>query len=141
MLYNSDKVISLEEIGNSKAMLEMMIVDDVLRGDEKSIKEFCESAEAKVLQERQVLRKPALMRLSKAADKTRRLKLAVYALAAQTKDPDFKKLKMFIKGKKAMTAKLMKKYGNKAQRVADIAQKNYIKLAAKEPNAPADTAK
>ena len=134
MLYDSTKVISLEEVANSNAMLEMMIVDDVIRGDEASIKNFCESADAKVLQERQVLKKGTLMRLSKAADSTRRLKLAVYALASNAKDPDFKKLKMFIKGKKAMTAKLMKKYGPKAKRVADIAQKNYIKVASKEPN-------
>lgn len=129
MLYNSDKVVSLEEIANSNYMLEMMIVDDVLRGDAKSIKEFCESAEAKVLQEKQVLRKPTMMRLSKSDDQVRRTKLAVYALAKAAKDPDYKKLKMYIKGKKAMTAKLMKKYGNKGQRVANLAQKNYIKVA------------
>lgn len=134
MLYNSDKVVSLEEIANSNAMLEMMIVDDIIRGDEKSIKEFCESPVAQVLTERQVLRKPTLMRLNKESDAYRRTKLAVYALAKAAKDPDYKKLKNFIKGKKAMTAKLMKKYGNKAARVAKIAQANYIKVASKEPN-------
>jgi len=131
MLYNSDKVISLEQIANSNMMLEMMIVDDVMRGDTQSIKEFCESEQAKILQEKQVLRKPTMMRLSKQDDQVRRTKLAVYALAKAAKDPDYKKLKMFIKGKKAMTAKLMKKYGNKGQRVANLAQKNYIKVAAK----------
>ena len=129
MLYDSTKLISLEAIGNSNAMLEMMIVDDVLRGDAKSIKEFCESATAKVLQEKSVLRKPTMMRLSKADDAARRTKLAVYALAKEAHDPLYAKLKMYIKGKKAMTAKLMKKYGNKGQRVANIAQKNYIKVA------------
>ena len=129
MLYNSDKVVSLEEIANSTAMLEMMIVDDVIRGTKESIQEFCNSDVAKVLQEKQVLRKPTMMRLSKQDDAIRRTKLAVYALAKAAKDPDYKKLKMYIKGKKAMTAKLMKKYGNKGQRVANLAQKNYIKVA------------
>ena len=130
MLYDAaNKVVSLDEIANSNMFLEMMIVDDVLRGDTKSIKEFCESEEARVLQERDVLKKKTLMRLSKADDQVRRTKLAVYALAKAAKDPDYKKLKMYIKGKKAMTAKLMKKYGNKGQRVANLAQKNYIKVA------------
>ena len=141
MLYDSTKMISIEEIGNSNAMLEMMIVDDVIRGDAVSIQEFCNSPEAKVLQERQVLKKSTLMRLSKADDALRRTKLAVYALAKAANDSDFKKLKMYIKGKKAMTAKLMKKYGNKAARVANIAQKNYMKVASKEPNRPSDNAR
>ena len=133
MLYTGN-VISLEEIANSNAMLEMMIIDDVIRGDAKSIKQFCESPIANVLQEKQVLRKPTMMRLNKVDDEKRRMKLAVYALAKAAKDPDYKKLKMYIKGKKAMTAKLMKKYGNKGQRVAKIAQNNYIKVASKAPN-------
>ena len=106
-----------------------ILVDDVLRGDVQSIKEFVESPACKVLQEKQVLRKPTLMRLSKADDAVRRTKLAAYALAKAAKDPDYKKLTMYIKGKKAMTAKIMKKYGNKASRIAVAGQKNYIKVA------------
>ena len=139
MLYTGN-VVSLEEIANSNAMLEMMIVDDVIRGNQQEIREFCESPTAKILQEKQVLRKPTMMRLSKQDDQIRRTKLAVYALAKAAKDPDYKKLKMYIKGKKAMTAKLMKKYGNKGQRVANIAQKNYIKVAASNNAPAADTA-
>ena len=139
MLYDSNKVVSLEEVANSNALLEMMIVDDVLRGDAASIKTFCESAEAKVLQEKQVLRKPTMMRLSKADDQARRAKLAVYALAKAANDPYYMKLKNAIKIKKAMTAKLMKKYGNKGQRVAAIAQKNYIKVAQSAPQTSAST--
>ncbi len=129
MLYDSNKVISLEEVANSNMFLEMMIVDDVLRGDAQSIKNFCESAEARVLQERQVLKKNTMMRLSKVDDQARRTKLAVYALAKAANDGDYTKLMKAIKLKKAMTAKLMKKYGRKAERVAAIAQKNYIKVA------------
>ena len=129
MLYDANKVISLEEVANSNAFMEMMIVDDVLRGDAKSIKEFCESEDAKVLVESNKLRKPTLMRLSKADDAVRRTKLAVYALAKAANDPIYKKLKASIKLKKALTAKLMAKYATKGQRVANIAQKNYLKMA------------
>lgn len=141
MLYDSNKLISLEEVANSNMFLEMMIVDDVLRGDEKDIKQFCESAECQILQEKQVLKKSTLIRLNKADDAARRTKLAVYALAKAAGDPYYKKLKMYIKGKKAMTAKLMAKYGSKGQRVANIGQKNYIKLASKMPNDSSSNAK
>ena len=137
-LYDANKVISLDEIANSNEFLEMMIVDDVLRGDAQSIKEFVESPTCSVLQEKQVLRKPTLMRLSKADDAVRRTKLAVYALAKAAKDPDYKKLKMYIKGKKAMTAKLMKKYGNKGARIATVGQKNYIKVAQSQSSSTSD---
>lgn len=137
MLYDTNKVVSLEEIGNSKEMLEMLILDDVLRGDAQSIHEFAESEGAKVLQEKSVLKKGTMMRLSKVDDAHRREKLAVYALAKAAKDPLYTKLKLHIKAKKQLTAKLMKKYGTKAKRIADIGQKQYIKTAAALPNTPA----
>ena len=139
MLYDSSKVISLEEIANSNMFMEMMLVDDVLRGDVKSIKEFVESPACKVLQEKQVLRKPTLMRLSKADDQKRRIKLAAYQLAKEANDPEFDKLKKYTALKKQSANKIMKKYGAKAEKVAKVGQKNYIKTAGKVKSAT-DTA-
>ena len=56
------------------------------------IHEFCESAQAQILTERQVLNKKSLMRLSKADDQKRRIKLIVYQMAAEKNDPDWKKI-------------------------------------------------
>lgn len=130
-LYGTQIVNSIENIANSDRFLEMMIVDDVLRGTSDQIKAFCESAECKVLQEKQVLRKPTMMRLSKADDEKRRIKLAAYELAKEANDPEFVKLKKYTALRKQSIAKIMKKYGPKAEKIAKSAQKNYIKTASK----------
>ena len=128
-LYGSTQLNTTEDIANSNTFLEMLIVDDVLRGNSTQIKAFCESAEAKILMEKAVLKKPTMMRLSKADDEKRRIKLAAYELAKEANDPEFAKLKKYTALRKQSIAKIMKKYGTKAEKVAKIGQKNYIKVA------------
>ena len=57
-LYGTSILNSDDKIANSDRVLEMFIVDDIIRGNNQQIKEFCESDLCKVLQERQVLKKP-----------------------------------------------------------------------------------
>lgn len=130
-LYGSNLVSSMEKIANSDAVLEMLLVDDILRGTSAQIKEFCESEEAKILQEKAVLKKPTMMRLGKADDEKRRIKLMAYQLAKEAGDPQWEKLKMYTAKRKECIAKIMQKYGTKAERMAKIAQKNYIATAKK----------
>ena len=129
-LYGTTQLASLEEEANSNEVLEMFLVDDLLRETSDEIKNFCESEEAKILTEKAVLRKPTLMRLSKADDERRRVKLMAYKLAKEANDPEWKKLKKFTALRKQSIAKIMQKYGRKAEKLAKIAQKNYIKNAA-----------
>jgi hypothetical protein len=126
-LYGSDDIKSIEEIAKSNAIQEMFLVDDVLHGSEAQIKQFCESEEAKVLTEKTVLNKPTLMRLSKTDDQKRRVKLIAYQLAKENNDPEWNKLKKYTALRKQSIRKIMKKYGKKAERVAKVAQKEYIK--------------
>lgn len=128
-LYNSANVITLESVANSNSFMEMLLVDDILRGSDEQRKSFCESAEAQVLVEKAVLKKPTLIRLGKEADNARRVKLAVYTLAKEANDPEYTKLLKFTKARKICIAKLVKKYGTKAQKIANISQKKYIKIA------------
>lgn len=130
-LYGAAQLTSMEEFANSDAVLEMFIVDDVLRGTSDQIKEFCESEEARILQEKQVLKKPTMMRLSKEDDKKRRVKLMAYQLAKADKCPEWTKLKTFTAKRKECIAKIMQKYGARAEKLATIAQKNYVKTASK----------
>ena len=130
-LYGANSLTSLEEEANSDRVLEMFIVDDIIRQSSDQIHEFCESEEAKILQEKAVLRKPTLVRLSKEDDAKRRLKLMCYQLAKESKDPEWAKLKKYTALRKQSINKIMKKYGNKAKRMVNIAQKNYIKNAQK----------
>lgn len=128
-LYGTTQLATLEDEANSSEVLEMLLVDDVLHMPSADIKNFCESEEAKVLQEKAVLRKPTLMRLSKADDERRRVKLMAYKLAKEANDPEWRKLKKYTALRKQSIGKIMQKYGNKAEKLAKIAQKNYIKRA------------
>lgn len=130
-LYGTAQLRSLEEMGNSNEILEMLFVDDILRGTSDQIKEFCESQEAKILEEKAVLKKPTLVRLSKQDDKKRRIKLMAYQLAKEADDAEWKKLKTYTMKRKECIAKIMNKYGTKAERLANISQKNYIATASK----------
>lgn len=129
-LYGTEALKSTEEFATSNAVLESLYVDDLLRLESSQLKKFCESEEAKILVEKQVLKKPTLMRLSKADDERRRTKLLAYQLAKESNDPLWDKLKKYQKLRKETINAIMKKYGNKAARMSKIAQKKYIKSAA-----------
>lgn len=128
-LYGTSPLTSMEEMANSKEVLEMLLVDDILRGTSEQIKEFCESEEARILQEKDVLKKPTMMRLSKADDEKRRVKLMAYQIAKAANDPEFAKLKNYTEKRKASISKIMTKYGPKAEKMAKLAQKKYIATA------------
>jgi hypothetical protein len=120
------------------ALVEMYFIDDISRMSSKQIKEFCESEQAKALQEKAVLTKPTMMRLSKQDDETRRIKLACYQLAKEANDPLWNKFKLLTAKRKEIIAKIMKKYGNKGGKQAVKAQKAYIKLSSKLPAKASD---
>lgn len=119
-----------------KPFIEAMAYDDISRGTDEQIHEFCNSELAQVLQEKQVLNKPTMMRLDKASDQKRRQKLIVYQLAEQANDPAFKKMVFHRKKMKEYKAILMKKYGKKAEKIAAVSQREYIKAARKAPSTP-----
>ena len=130
-LYGSKPIDTIEKIGNSKEILEAYFVDDIIRMPSEDIKAFCESEEARILQEKQVLTKPVMMRLDKKADEARRTKLIAYQLAKAANDPNWTKLVKYQKLRKECIQKIMDKYGTKAAKIAKVAQKNYIKTANK----------
>ena len=130
-LYGAQTVATMEAAACRDEILEMFFVDDLLRQSSAQIHEFCESEEAKILQEKAVLKKPTMMRLSKEDDAKRRIKLMAYQLAKEANDPNWEKLKKYTALRKECIAKIMQKYGHKAEQMAKIAQKNYIATASK----------
>lgn len=140
-LFGTNALVSMEEAARSDRILEMFFVDDLLRQSSDQIREFCESEEAKILQEKAVLKKPTMMRLSKEDDAKRRVKLIAYQLAKEANDPEWTKLKKYTALRKESIAKIMKKYGAKAERMAKIAQKNYIATAQKVSSNSSDKKK
>lgn len=130
-LYGTGNLMSVEEQANNPIIMELFFADDILRMNSDQIHEFCESTEAQILQEKQVLRKPTMMRLSKEDDKKRRVKLIAYQLAKDENSPLYKKLKLYTAKRKEVIAQIMNKYGARAQKIAQQSQKNYIKAASK----------
>lgn len=126
-LYGSAQIASIEEAAKSDALMELYLVDDIMSGTPEQIKQFCESEEAQILIEKQVLNKPTLHRLSKADDLKRRVKLTAYALAKQANDNNWKMLVKYSGLKKQYANKILAKYGKRAEKIAKIAQKEYIK--------------
>lgn len=122
-----------------KPYVELMAYDDISRDSAENIKEFCNSPVAQVLMEKQVLSKPTMMRLSKADDQKRRVMLTVYRLAKESNDPDYKKMIMYRDKWKEHKAKLIQKYGKKAEKIAREAQLQYIKDAKKAKPEEAST--
>ena len=74
-LYGTTHISSIEEAANDNKLLELFLVDDILKGTSEEIKNFCESEEAQILVEKQVLNKPTLVRLSKEDDLKKRIKI------------------------------------------------------------------
>lgn len=130
-IFGTQQISTIEEAANSNAVLESFFIDDLIRMNSDQIKEFCESEEAKILEEKAVLKKPTLMRLSKQDDLHRRTKLIAYQLAKADNYTSWNKLVKYTALRKEAIADIMKKYGPRAEKIAKTAQKNYIKTASK----------
>lgn len=138
-LYGTSHIASIEEAAKDPALLELFLIDDVMRGTSEQIANFCESEEAAILVEQGVLKKNAIVRMNTLeADFNRRVKLTAYQLAKAAKDPNFDKLVLHSRKKKEFANKILEKYGAKAARIAKLAQKEYIKKA-KGAKAAAET--
>ena len=137
-LYGHDKLIEMgiDEEATIKELTEMFFIDDIKRMSSEQIHEFCESEMATALVEKAVLKKPTLMRLSKADDEKRRIRLACYQLARDNNDPAWVKMKKYRDMWKEERAKIFQKYAARATRIARISQKNYIKTAQKQQATP-----
>lgn len=130
-IFGTQQLTSMDEMANSNQVLEAFFVDDIMRMNSDQIKEFCESEEAKILEEKAVLKKPTLMRLSKQDDLKRRTKIIAYQLAKADNYTSWNKLVKYTALRKEAIADIMNKYGGRAEKIAKTAQKNYIKVASK----------
>lgn len=135
-IFGNDYGISVEEAGlnNINSLIEAYIIDDVSRMSFDQLDEFCApGGTGEQLVEASVLRKKTLVRLSKADDLERRLTMAAMQLAKEANDPLWEKLaKNRVKEKELLTA-IRKKYGVKAEKLAKVGQKEYVKFRLKMP--------
>lgn len=129
-LYGTTQITSIDEMANSEALLELYLVDDILNASSSDLQKFTESEEYKVLVEKGALDKKFIDRATvRKMDLNRRIKLSAYQMAKDTKDPNWDKLLKYAALKKSYAKKILSKFGKKAERIARISQKNYIKKA------------
>ena len=129
-LYGANALNTLESMATSNAVMEMFLLDDLLKCSPEKIQEFCDSEAAKVLMEKAVLSKKAVYRINlQKKDLLTRQKLMAYQLAKEAKSPHYAKLKKYTALRKQEINAIWKQFGPKAQKLAKIAQKEYIKTA------------
>jgi len=132
-LYGTSQITSIEEMANSEELQRLFLLDDILGESADFIKEWAESEEGKVLMEKKALDKKIVDRATvRKMDLHKRIVLTAFLMAKQAKDPNWAKLVKATKAKKLYKNKILTKFGKKAERVAKIAQKNYIKNAKNE---------
>lgn len=112
--------------------VQLIAADEATRLPEDQIHMMLESGELQALQEKQVLNKKTMMRLSKADDQKRRVKLIAYKLAKDANNPHWGKMMNWREKWKTERDAILKIFGKKAEKIAKLAQKEYIKKAKKE---------
>ena len=125
-LYGADPLNTLESMATSDEIMEQMLIDDILSRPYDEIQEFCNSEAGKVILEKNAFAKKVVDKESqKKMDFNRRVKLMAYNLAKD--DPEFAKLKKYQALRKQSINKIMHKYGAKAEKMARMSQKEYVK--------------
>ena len=110
-----------------EGFLEQCIVDEVSHLTDEQIQEFCNSPEAEQMVQEGTMRKKTLVRLSKKDDMSRRRTMAAFSIAREKKDPLWTKLVKNRVQERKLIGEIVKKYGTKAERVAKVGQKEYLK--------------
>lgn len=127
-LDNEDITLTDEQL---KEFVQLIAADEATRLPEDQIQQLLESGEFQALQEKQVLNKKTMMRLSKADDQKRRVKLIAYKLAKDANNPHWGKMMTWREKWKTERDEILKIFGKKAEKIAKLAQKEYIKKAKK----------
>lgn len=122
---------SIENVfSDPNAIISQMIEMEVSQLPQEKIEEFCApGGVGETLVAEGKLSKKTIVRLSKKDDLSKRKKMAALNLAKQNGDPLWDKLAMNRVKERELIAKIMAKYGNKAQKVAVQSQKDFLKGA------------
>ena len=132
-LYGTEQITSIEEFANSEELQRLFLMEDILSKSSDEIRAFAESEEGSVIMEKAALDKKIVDKATvRKMDLHKRIVLTSFLMAKQAKSPDWAKLVKYTKLKKQYKNKILNKFGRKAERVAKIAQKNYIKNSRKK---------
>lgn len=132
MIFNNDSLFGADPITESfkdtGLLEESFIVDEVSHLSDAKIQEFCmPGGVGEQLVQEGKMKKKTLVRLSKKDDLTRRTKMSALLLAKEKNDPLYDKLVINRQKKKELVSKIMAKYSMKGQKVAKMAQAEYLR--------------
>ena len=112
------------------AIIGQMIEMEVSQLPQENIEEFCApGGVGETLVAEGKIPKKTIVRLSKKDDLTKRQKMIALNLAKENGDPLWEKLALIRVKDRELIAKIMAKYGNKSQKLAVKAQKDFLKGA------------
>ena len=101
--------------------------EECSRMSESELKQFLESDLCEELVTEGKMRKNTIVLLSGRADMDRRTKMAALQLAKDNNDPLWGEIKKLRTKERSKIAKIMQKYGHKAQKKAKSSQKDWIR--------------
>lgn len=124
---NREDVLIEGELKNPDELQEMYIFDELCMLPDEKKQEFINSQEAAAMVEAGIISRKTLVRLSKADDLSRRIKMAAFQLAKDNDDMLWTQLAKNRVKERELIGKITAKYGSKAQRAARVGQKDYLK--------------
>lgn len=115
------------ELKHPEELLEAYIYDEVSALSDEGKKAFIESEECRILEAKKLINRKTIVRLNKNDDVSRRTTMAAMQLAREKGDVMWDKLvKVRILERKYLRG-IEAKYGSRAQRVAKMGQRDYLK--------------
>lgn len=117
-----------EEVNvNMDELMEQFFFDEHYADSDEEKRELLESAGALLLEKKNITSKKTMVRLNKNDDITRRTTMAALQIAKDKNDTLWKALVKNRIQERKLLAKIKKKYGNAATKVAREGQKEYLK--------------
>lgn len=119
-------LLESEGINVDEYLQECVFIEFSQLPDDK-LKQFLESAECRELQEAGIIGKHTMVRLSKADDLTRRVKMAAIQIGKDKQDRLFKLWDKGTQMAKDAEEQMLQKYNMMASKLARVGQKDYLK--------------
>lgn len=132
MLFEKNGFVSVQEetnVNDDALIMEAAIMDVMTNEEIEMALENTMDIDIAVNQE--IVQERTIVRLDKKAKKSKAEKMAIFTIAREKKDPDFKKLLTVWKLERFLEAKLEKKYQSKAKMRAKEMLKNAAKSKSK----------
>lgn len=132
MLFGKNGFVSndMDNNANDDALIMEAAIMDVMTNEDIEVA-LENTLDVDMAVNQEIVQERTIVRLDKKAKKSKAEKMAIFTIAREKKDPDFKKLLTVWKLERFLEAKLEKKYASKAKMKAKEALRNATKSKSK----------